>query len=68
MTVWELMKKIGKYEKFHIQEGAVDVTKGEPTSVEEIECFWDDRESVFDALEYEAVSVDLERNVIYCRR
>lgn len=65
MTVWEFMSKMGRCEFFRIFVGTEDVTKDEPTSVEEVRLSHEERENVLGALERLALSVDLEDKIIY---
>lgn len=68
MTVWEFMKKMGKDEKWNIKEHTTDITKGEPTSITDIDHHYEERQNVLDALEYEVLTVDMAEGTIYCER
>ena len=71
LTVYEVMTKLGRDEKFDIvrcnlRAGATRVTT-ERVTLEEIERYPEDVPSaVISALELSAVSVDLNGRVIYC--
>lgn len=71
LTVYEVMTKLGRDEKFDIvrcdlRAGATRVTP-ERVTLEEIERYPDDMpRTIISALELSAVSVDLNGRVIYC--
>lgn len=65
MTVYEILKMMC-YEKWYIYVGSENITKEEPIKFSELK--YEERESVLDALEYQAVKVDLIEMAIYCER
>lgn len=68
MTVWDFMKKMGKDKKWNIKEHTTDITKGEPTSISDLEISYEERKPVLDALEYQVLTVDMAEGTIYCER
>lgn len=68
MTVYEFMRKMGKDEKFFLKEHLTDITKGKPTSIDDVTYHYEERENVLDALEYNVLTVDMAEGTIYCER
>lgn len=69
LTVFEALIRMGRDEKFNIVKiGAEQKLTRVPVSINDIEYFNDEVPArAIDALELEAVRIDLERRVIYAR-
>lgn len=68
MSVWEVMLKFGRDQKFRISDGKTELTH-QPITADEYEMYSDEfpREDFEPILGKTATSVDLERMIIYCR-
>lgn len=66
MTVYELMQKMGNYDKWNIREHNTDITKDEPICFNDVK--HEEREKVLNALEYQVLTVDMAEGTIYCER
>ncbi len=69
LTVFETLTRMGRDEKFNIIKiGAEQKLTRVPVSLNDIEYFTDEVPArAIDALELEAVRIDLERMVVYAR-
>ena len=66
MTVYEIMKAIGKWEKFEITLNGVDITKGHKTSVADIDNDNEERNEIWNAMEATVTVINVKGKRVYC--
>ena len=66
MTVYEIMKAIGKWEEFEITMNGVDITQGHKARVADIDNDSEERNVIWDAMEANATIVNIEEKRVYC--
>lgn len=66
MTVYEIMKAIGRYEEFEITMNGVDITQGYKARVVDIDNDSEERDIIWDAMEATVTVINVKGKRVYC--
>ena len=66
MTVYDIMKAIGRYEEFEITLNGVDITDGHKVRVADIDNENEERDVVWDAMDADVTVVNVKDKRVYC--
>ena len=68
MTLYDFLEKFGKRELFDIALNGKIITPDEKFCLNYVLTQIEERQHVIDALECEVVTIDMQRDIIYCER
>lgn len=66
MTVYEVMKALGRYEEFEITLNGVDITDGYKARIVDIDNESEERDVIWDAMEADVTVVNVKDMRVYC--
>lgn len=66
MTVYDVMKALGKWEEFEITLNGVDITDGHKVRIVDIDNDNEERDVIWDVMEADVTVVNVKDKRVYC--